>query len=764
MTAPALTTLAFSITPHGGRQGIGPAGQRQADGVGAFAGVLLHHVGEDVDLVGVVAGAAHQGVDAGAACQPVISTVALQAVGAGIAHQRVTKVLRAAHVLDVQQRVAAAMAILRGRARGQVDHGAAGPGVEVVGDIGAALAVEGVIAGVAVQHLQRGGVAAGQGVVVQAATHLLDVAQGVGATQAVAGRATQRDAGACVGVGVGHPVLAARTVDGVVARAALEALDEVAARAADQRIGQAAATHMLDAREGVGIAQLIGDDDRARVGAQRQAHALRGTAVVEADPVFAATAVHTVGAGPGPELLGNAAAAAQQGVVVAGALHLGDVQQRVAAVVAGGGARGQVHLHGAAGIGVDHAVAIAQGQGIGGTDGAAVNGVVALSTFEEFEDRGIAAANAVVAEAAHHPVDVAQHVGATHAVLRRALADAAVAGDTTEVDHDACRDVVVEVGDIEVGVVGAVGDGVAIERVVACIAQQELRPQAGGAHHAVVVGRPVDRLDRDQAVIAVGARHGAGKQVDGYGAERFRVSDPVGPGAAIQRVIAAVADQRVVATSAYDPVGAASALEMVTRSVGPADVLEPRQRVVAMAAAGEVGGQVHGHAAGGAEVVHPVGAAGAVQAVVARAATQHLVAAAAGEGVVGIAAHRALHVREAVGAHAGGGAGAGRGEGQRDGGALVVVGDDVFAASAVHRVVAQAGPEPVQRGVVAGDGIVAAAADHAFQVDQRVGAVAGGHAGGQVGHDGRGGAAVVGKVDVGLRAAHQRVIAGAAGQ
>ena len=67
-------------------------------------------------------------------------------------------------MLDVQQGVGVAKAIAAGQAGDQIDHHVAARGGGVVNLVLAAAPVDGVVAGTAIKGLERGDVAAGEGV------------------------------------------------------------------------------------------------------------------------------------------------------------------------------------------------------------------------------------------------------------------------------------------------------------------------------------------------------------------------------------------------------------------------------------------------------------------------------------------------------------------------------------------------------------------------------------------------------------------------
>ena len=575
-----------------------PVGELQeldaADGVVAVAaghavddsealrdGVVGHRVVREVASKGngvdagiaddrVVAGAAQQRVVAAAADQRVVAAQAFQRVVATVAGDQIVEVTAAADVLDIGQRVRGAVAVLC-HAGGQIDVDARS-GAQVVHPIYTALAVDQVVALAALERLEGTAVTAGQRVVEGRAANALDIDQGVGAAEAVAGSAVasaaERDVHASgAGVVVGT-VVAGAAVDGVVAGAAQEPLQPVAAAgavgrvAAGERVVESAAAHAFDVEQRVGVAVTVLRGAGGEVDIDG-----RGSEVV-AHLVVAALAVDRVVAGaPFEDLVDVGAVAAGQRVVEVAAAELADVDQRVGAY-AGCRAGAQIGVHGAGRVVVSSAVGIGAIERVG--DRTAVDRVVAERTLELLEDQVCAAGDRVVEVRAAEEGDIADLVGAAEAV-------ADDAGGAVQADRARRRDVVDEVA---VAVVDAVEDGPAVERVV-----------AGAAHQRVGAGAAQD------AVVAV---------------------------LAAQVVVAAVADDGVVAASALDVVGAVVAFQRVGE-VRATQVLDADEGVIAPRAGRGVGHEADIHRAGRAEVVRrAVDAGAAVEGVVAAVATQEV--------------------------------------------------------------------------------------------------------------------------------------------
>ena len=79
---------------------------RRLNRIGAFVRGLGHDVAGVVDHIGIVAGAADQGVGARSAIERVVAGAAGQHVGAGVAGQGVVE-RRAGQVLEARQRIGA---------------------------------------------------------------------------------------------------------------------------------------------------------------------------------------------------------------------------------------------------------------------------------------------------------------------------------------------------------------------------------------------------------------------------------------------------------------------------------------------------------------------------------------------------------------------------------------------------------------------------------------------------------------------------------
>ncbi len=316
-----------------------------------------------------------------------------------------------------------------------------------------------------------------------------------------------------------------------------------------------------------------------------------------------------------------------------------------------------------------------------------------------------------------------------------------------------------------------VATGAADQGVVAAAADQGVRTRGAGQRVGVVGADDV--LDIGQAITGRRAARGeAGGEVDGDRRAAVRVDRGVDTVAAVQGIRADAAGHGIVAVAAVEAVVGGAAGEDVG-VVGADHAFEAADDVTVRVTAGDrVGGEIDGHAGGGAGVVQDVLAAAAEQRVGARAALDGIVAgtgvepvgaAGTGQGIGKAGADRRLEVGDHVAGRVAAGGGVG---GQVDGNAGV-------GAGVVDRVGAVATVQGVRVGA-AGDGVVAVVADEevgAGAAGQQVGVggaedaldggerVAGGIAAGprrrgDVDGDGRGGLGVVGHVGSGAAAQH----------
>ena len=728
-----------------------------ADQLGMAVAVVGHRAGAQVDLhrpVGVleeghvVAGTAMQRIGAGAAGQPVIAVTAVQGVVTVCAKQAVIAIGAGQHVVAAQ-------------AFQQV-------GARVAGDL------------------------VGE---VTAAAHVLDALQRVRRPVAVLRRAGgEIDHHARRRPHVVGPVLAAAAVDLVVALAAFERL-ELAGVAAGQGVVEGRAAHALDAGQRVGAAHAVLGGAGAGA-AQRDDHTRGADGVV--GPVVAAAAVDAVVTAAAHEPFQPVAHARAVGGQATGqhvgriaAAHAFDARQHVD-TTAGVGGRALAQMDRDAGRAevVAHLVEAA----------AAVDPVAAAAAVEGLGHVGAVAALELVVEVrAAQLVDVDQRVAAGLGTHGRA-------GEQTRRDR---RTGTLEVRPVGIGLVQRVGDGAAVDDVVAGAAVEHLEDRRGAAQQPVAeagAGDEIEVADLVDAAQAVADLAGRGVQHDAGGrtavVQRVAVGvvdavqhlaavedvvagtahDGVVAGTAFDGVVAGIAEQPVVAAQAAQQVVAIARLDLVglviafqrVGEVAAAQVLDVGQGVVAIGTTGRAGGQADHHAsAGGAVVRHPVDAGAAVDAVVAPVAAQEVAVVVADQHVIEVGADHAFDAGQLVIAVTAGHRAGLQVDLHAIGGTAKAVVHDVEATAAVDAVGAQTAREQIVRGPT-DDGVVTGATQHAIDADQRVGAgitpggaaIAGAIQAGQPHRDGTDHVAVVGIVELAaaMPTTVERVVALAAAQ
>ena len=651
-----------------GAADVGRAGERQhletlaeaVAGVGddrvapaAGGGALHDDVAAVVHPVGVVAGAAGQGVGARAA---------IQHVGTGIAGDLVVEFVAGAgdvgaagqhQVLEVApQRVAQGRDHGVGTAVGVFSHHVAG----VVDHVGVVAPAAGHRVGAlaAVQHVPAG--VAGQGVV-QLVAGAVDaggpgeqqvlqvVAQRVGDGRAHRVAALGGDFGHHVAHVVHHVGVVARAADQAVGtRAAVEA---VAAAVAGDLVGQAVAG-------GVDVAGAR-EHDVLDVAGQREGgprvdgvHAVAGRLldhvgrVVDPVRVVAGPALQRVDVGTPVEHVGTAVADDQVARRVAGAVEVGLAQQFQVLQV---GAQGEVH-RGAHSVGafgrlldglvaqVVHEVGVVARPALQRVGPRAAVDQVVADVAGDAVGQGIARAAGVRTAREHQVLDVgAQHVAqpGEHGVVAAA---GQLGDDVSRVVHGVA---------VVAGAAGhRVGPEAAVQAVGCLVAGDPVGPFIAAARE-VGAARQLQVLDVGAQRVAHRRTHEVGALARGFRDPVARVVDDVG-------VVARAASHRVGTGPAVDDVGPRVARDPVDPGVARAvQVVAPGQFQVL-----DVGGQQQAdagphrvgafagrldHLVGG--VVHRIGvvAQAAGHGVGSRVAVDHVVALVAadavGQGIAG---------------------------------------------------------------------------------------------------------------------------------
>ena len=614
----------------------------------------------------VVAVATGQAVVAGATPQPVVAAPAVELVIAASAFQHVASAVASQHVVedraddtfDLDQRVAARPT--GGRAQRQVDLHAgncrrrAGQitlEIAVIGHVDALAAIQRVVTLAACEHVVA--TVAGQAVSGGRPDHMVDVAQRVIAV-GTAGRAQgQVDDDGTGGMGVDHHVVGAvlrrilaGAVDHVIAGAAFEqvatvpAFQRVVAAAALQQVVTTAAgqpvvaaitdqfvvmhrpEHALEPAEGV-VAGAAG----GHAGGQVHPHAGRGHRgrLAPRPPDFVVVQLVDPGATRQVIIAGPAgdhvvAIRSDDGVVVAAADHMFDVQQGVVAV-ANGGARSQIDRDrpgrrgehrdiiqtglGAA-IAVERVIPGAADQQVAAV--AAHQHVVAGSAGQPVL-AGVAG-QGVVERAALDVLDRQQQVRphvATHGLRVGAAQVDGDGGRCTDVGHDvpviaAFQAVVAGVADEQVFT--AIADQLVVARPAGDLVAPRATDQGvvegrAGEHHTLDVDQPVDTAQAVGQHLRATTAHRRRTEEHAAGQRQFvePVGHDVGTFAAVEHVVAGVAAQVVVAGTAQQGVVARIAAQQVVagatiQHIGAVDagrvetavVLQPEQRVVAVVA------------------------------------------------------------------------------------------------------------------------------------------------------------------------------------
>ncbi len=337
--------------------------------------------------------------------------------------------------------------------------------------------------------------------------------------------------------------------------------------------------------------------------------------------VAAAAAREHVVAGQAPQGVGIDVAG--QGVGEARAHHLLDAGQRVALGVATRHRAGaEVDRHGGSRAGIAGRVdAGAAGDRVG--PAVAFDRIVAVAAV----DRVVAGAaiDAVMAGIAEDLVVLAAGI---HAVVAGAAMDGVGPGPADE----AIR----AVAAVETVVAGLAGErvvaAIAHDRVVAQLAADDVADVAAG--QLVGIARPVQVLDAGQRVaLGVAAGAGAGQQVDRHRRRRTLIVgvvravaavQDIGPGPAVEPVVAGGAGQRIGAAAAGQPVGEGRAVEILDRDEGVA---------LGVAARAGPAGQVDLHGRGRGVVIDRVDA---------EVAIENISAAIAGERVIPVPARKEI--------------------------------------------------------------------------------------------------------------------------
>ena len=562
-------------------QGVADAG---LDRVGAFALVLDHQVACVVDNIGVVAGAALQGIGAGTAVQHVVAAVALQLVVARIAVQHVValaagqRVIAGAGVDGVVaghpvQHVGAGIAVdeVVEHVAAAVDVGAAGQGqvLDVVGQrvsdaclrqVGARVELFGDDVAVVIDHI---------GVVARAAVHLVGPQAAVQrvvagfAKQLIIAQFSMQDVVAVTAVGevvagAGKDRVRARPrIDGIVAGIAND--DVVQGVTGAVEVPGSAQGQVLDV-----VGERVANAGLYCVSARIERFDGDVAVLVDDIGVVADTAMQRVGAKATVESV--VAAVADQGVIAIQAVHhiVGVVaSERVVQIIAAA---------------ID-AAATCQGQVLDvvrqGVTGAGLNEVTSLAGVFDDHIRSVVHYIHIVARTAVQCVraapavkdvvafeaeqDIGCHVAVDGVVER--VASAVVAGSAGQ--RQVFDILGQRVADTRLHAIGA---GVeALGDHVAC-GVDHVRVVAGAAFHLVGAGPAVERVIAGLAVQRVVA------------------------GVAVEDIVAIAAVSDVAAGPAVDRVGARASAQRVVRAVAREDVVERIAGAVEFLGAGQ--GQV----------------------------------------------------------------------------------------------------------------------------------------------------------------------------
>ena len=381
---------------------------------------------------------------------------------------------------------------------------------------------------------------------------------------------------------------------------AAPALEPVGLRAAGEGVGVAVgADRVLDREQRVRARGTVGRAEREVDGdpARRQPPAPRVAAVAAVQRVVAEPAAQQVVAAGTQEGVVPVVAGERVGMVAAAELL--DPGERVAAMRAGGGSRGQADRDAAVRVDVARPVdAVAARQSVGA--GAAAQNVVA-----------------VVAVKVIGPVHTLERVGEVVAEQPIVVGAAPEVGDAPELVPARPARVLRAPLQLQRDHHGRRGRGVA--RGV----------NAGAAGDHVVVGTPFQQVVArigEQRVVAVTA----GERV-----VALAVEDRVGVAPAVQHVVAVTAAQVVDAGAALDDVVTLPAVEHVRPAVAvdvvallrAQHVLDVADRVeIAVGLVGVARAEVDGHRAEAVHECHRVGAAAAQDLVVAGARKECVVA------------------------------------------------------------------------------------------------------------------------------------------